>query len=97
MSVQFSPSVMSDSLQPHGLQHARLPCSSPVLGSCLFHVCQVSDAVQPAHPRPLLLLPSIFPASGSFLMSQFFASGGQNIRVSASASALPIIFRTDFL
>ena len=50
----------------------------------------VGDATQPSHPlRPLLLLPSIFPASGSFQMSQLFASGGQSIGVSASASVLP--------
>ena len=71
---------MSNSLQPHGLQHARLPCPSPIIGAYSFYVYQVGDAIQPAHPSPLLLLPSILAASGSFLMNQFFASGGQNIK-----------------
>jgi len=56
-----------------------------------IHVHWVGDAIQPSHPlHPLLPLPSIFPASGSFSMSQFFASGGQNIGASASASILPM-------
>ena len=71
---------MSNSLQPHGLQHARLPCPSPIIGAYSFYVYQVGDAIQPAHPSPLLLLPSILAASGSFLMNQFFASGGQNTK-----------------
>ena len=55
------------------------------------HAHWVSDAIQPSHPRhPLLLLPSIFPASGSFQMSQFFTSGGRSIGVSASVSVLPV-------
>ena len=87
----FSRSVMSDSLQPHRLQPARLPCPSPSPGTC-------------SNSRPLSwwccptisssLLPfsclKFFPASGSFLMSQFLASGGQTIRASASASVLPM-------
>ena len=51
------------------------------------HVHQVSDAIQPSHPLSPPSLP--FPASGSFQMSQFFASGGQSIGVSASALVLP--------
>ena len=54
------------------------------------HVNRVSDAIQPAHPLLAPSSPSIFPASGSFQMSQFFTSGGQNIGVSASASVLPM-------
>ena len=54
-SVQFSCSVMSDSLRPHGLQHARPPCPSPTLEFSQTHVHQVSDAIQPSHP---LLSPS---------------------------------------
>ena len=57
------------------------------------HIHWDSDATQPSHPLlspPLLVLPSIFPASGSFQMSQFFTSGSQNIGVSASASVLPM-------
>ena len=49
-SVQFSHSVMSDSLRPHGLQHARLPCPSPSPGVCSGVVMWVSDAIQPSHP-----------------------------------------------
>ena len=75
--VQFSCSVMSDSLRPHGLQHARLPCPSPEA------VRQVGDAIQPSCPlSPFCSCLQSFPASGSFLMSQFFASGGQRIGAS---------------
>ena len=91
-SVQFSCSVLSDSLLPHGLQHARLACPSPTPGvysnSCPFsRWCHptISSSVIPFSSR----LQS-FPASGSFQMSQFFASGGQSIGVSASASVLPM-------
>ena len=165
---QFSCSAVSHSLQPHGLQHTKLPCPSltpavysnscpssrwchPTISSSVVpffpcpqsrpasesfpmsqlfagggqsirvsvlcptlcdpmdcsmpsfpvhhqlpelaqtHVHQVSDAIQPSHPLSSpLFLPSIFPASGSFPMSQFFTSGGQSIGVSASASVLPI-------
>ena len=87
-SVQFSRSVVSDSLWPHGLQHARLPCPSPIpraySNSCpLCWWCHptISSSVVPFSSH----LQS-FPASGSFPMSQFFASGGQSIGVSASAS-----------
>ena len=91
-SVQFSQSVVSDSLQPHGLQHTRLPCPSPNPGfyssSCpLSQWCHptISSSVIPSSSRI-----QSFPASGSFQMSQFFSSGGQNIGVSASASVLPV-------
>ena len=89
-SVQFSRSLVSNSLRPHGLQHARLPCPSPSPGvysnSCpLSQWCHltISFSVVPFSSR----LQS-FPASESFPMSQFFASGGQSIGVSASASVL---------
>ena len=89
---QFSCSVMSDSLRPHGLQHARLPCPSPTPGaysnSCPSHWWRhptISSSVVPFFSH----LQS-FPASGSFQMSQFFASGKQSIIVSASASVLPM-------
>ena len=60
-SVQFSCSVMSDSLWPHELQHTRPPCPSPTPGVTQTHVHRVGDAIQPSHPLlPLLLLPSIF-------------------------------------
>ena len=93
-SKEFSSvhSVVSDSLQPHGLQHARPPCSSPAPGvypnSCpLSQWCHqtISSSVVPFSS----CLQS-FPASGSFQMSQFFPSGGQSIGVSASASVLPM-------
>ena len=90
--LQFSHSVVSDSLQPHGLQHARLPWPSPTPRAC-FNSCPlnwwchptISSSVIPFSPH----LQS-FPASGSFPMSQFFTSGGQSIGVSASASVLPM-------
>ena len=91
-SVQFSHSVMSNSLWSRGLQHARLPCLSPAPGaysnSCwLRGWCHptISSSVVPfsSHLRS-------FPGSGSFQMYQFFASGGQSIGVSASASVLPM-------
>ena len=81
-SVQFSHSVMSNSLQPHGLKHTRLPCPSPTPRAC-SNSCPLS---QWCHPTISCL--QSFPASGSFLISQFFASGGQSI--GASASALPM-------
>ena len=90
-SVQFSCSVMSDSLRPHGLQHGRPPCSSPTprvySDSCpLSWWCHPTVSVSVI---PFSHLQS-FPASGSFQMSQFFASGGQIIGLSASASILPM-------
>ena len=91
-SVQFSRSVVSDSLWPHELQHARPPCPSPTSGdhsdsrpsSPWCHPAISSSVV------PFCSCPQSLPASGSFLMSQLFAWGGQNIGVSASASVLPM-------
>ena len=90
--VQFSSSVVSDCLRPHGLQHIRLPHPSPTprvyLNSCpSSRWCHrtISTSVIPYSSR----LQS-FPASGSFQMSKFFASGGQSIAVSASTSVLPM-------
>ena len=85
-NFQFSGSVMSDSLLPYGLQHTGLPCPSPTPGAC-------SNSCQWCHPTisssiiPFSCLQS-FPASGSFPMRRFFASGGQSI--GASASVLPM-------
>ena len=91
-AVQFSHSVVSSSLQHHGQQHARLPCPSPTPGVCsnscpLLRWCRptISSSVVPFFSR----LQSL-PASGSFPVSQLFASGGQSIKVSASASVLPV-------
>ena len=90
MLLFFSCSVMSNSLQPQGLQHARSPCPHhfPELAQTQVH--WVGDAIQPSRPLCPLLLPSIFASIRSFLMSQFFTSGGQSIRISASASVLPV-------
>ena len=92
-SVQFSCSVVSDSLRSHGLLHTRLPCPSPTSrtysNSCPSHWwCHptLSSSVV-----PFSSLIQSFPASGSFPMSQFFASGGQSIGVSASASVSGLI------
>ena len=91
-SVQFSPSVVSDSLWSHESQHARPLCPSQTLGihsnSCpssrWCHLAISSSVV------PFFSCPQSVPASGSFPMSQLFAWGGQNIGVSASASVLPM-------
>ena len=87
---QFSRSVVSDSLRPHELQHARPPCPSPSPGvhsdsrpSSQWCHPGISSSVIP------FSCPRSFPASGSFPMSQLFAWGGQSIGVSASASVLP--------
>ena len=91
-SVQFSRSVMSDSLQPHELQHVRPLCPSPTSG-VYSNSCPSSQWCHPAISSsvvPFSSCPQSLPASGSFPMSQLFASGGQSIRVSASASVLPV-------
>ena len=91
-SVQFSCSVVSDSLQPHGLQHARPPCLSPTPG-VYPNSCPLSQWCHPTVSSSVVPFSShlqSFPASGSFQMSQFFASGGQSIGVSASTSVLPM-------
>ena len=90
--VLVGRSVVSYSLQPHGLQHSRLPCPSPSPRAC-SNSCPsswwchttISSSVVPFASR----LKS-FPASGSFQMSQFFTSDGQSIGASASASVLPM-------
>ena len=92
VSVQFSHSVMSDSLWTQGLQHSRFPSPSPTPRAC-SNSCSL---IWWSHPTissclPLLLLPSIFPSiTDSFPMSQFFSSGDQSIGASASASVLPM-------
>ena len=91
-SVQFSHSVMSYSLQAHGLQHARLPCSSSTPRAC-SNSCPSSRWCHPTISSsvvPFFSCLQTFPASGSFPMSQFLASSGQSTGVSASASVLPI-------
>ena len=89
-SVQFSRSMLSDSLQPHGLQHARPPCPSPAPGAC-SNSCPLSRWCHPTISSPVVPFSShlqSFSASGTFQMSQFFTSGGQSI--GASASVLPM-------
>ena len=90
--IQFSCLVVSDSLQPYGLQHTRPPCPSSTPGvysnSCWWCHSTISSSVVPFSS----CLQS-FPASGSFPISQIFASGGQSIGVSASTSVLPMIIQ----
>ena len=91
-SVQFSSSVMSDTLWPHGLQHARPPCPSPT-PRVYSSSCSSSRWCHPAISSsvvPFASCPQSLPASGSFPMSQLFAWDGQSIGVSASASLLPM-------
>ena len=93
-SVQFSRSVGSDSLQPHGLQHTRLPCPSPTPGAC-SNSCPSSWWFHPTDSSsvtPFSLCLQSFPASRSFPKSQFFASGGQSIRVVSSVYLRLLIF-----
>jgi len=87
---------VSDSLRPHGLRHTRLPCPSPTPELTQTYVHWIRDAIQPCHPLVVSSYFQSFPASGSFLVSQFFASGDQNIGVSASASVLPVTIQDWF-
>ena len=91
-SVQFSRSVLSDSLRPHESQHARPPCPSPAL-RVYWNSCPSSRWCHPAISSfviPFSSCPQSLPASGSFPTSQLFARGGQSTGVSASASVLPM-------
>jgi len=97
--VQFSCSVMSDSLQPHEPQHTRPPCPSPTPGAHP-NPCPANWWCHPTISSsvvPFSSLPQSFPASGSFQMSQIFTSGGQSIGVSASTSVFQWTPRTDLL
>ena len=92
LSVQFSHSVVLNSLRPHGLQHTRPPCPSPTPGVS-SNSCPLSQWCHPTIWSSVVPFSSYlqsFPASASFPMIQFFTSGGQSIRVSASASLLPM-------
>ena len=91
-SVQFSCSVMSDSSWPHELLPARLPCPSPTPGAC-SNPCPSSQECHPAilsSVAPFSSCLQCFPISGSFPMSQFFASAGQSIGVSGSVFPMNI-------
>ena len=97
-SVQFSHSVVSNSLQPHELQYTRPPCPSPTPG---IHpnLCSSSrwcHTVIPSSVIPFSSCPQSLPASGSFPVSQLFAWGGQSIGVSASASVFPVNIQDGF-
>ena len=91
-------SVVSDSLQPHGLQHARFPCPSPT-PRAYSNSCPLSWWCHPTISYSVIPFSSLqsFPASGSFQMNQFFTSVGQSIGVSASASVLPMNIQEWFL
>ena len=98
-SVQFRHSVVSDSLQPHGLQHARLPCPSPTPGAC-SNSCSSSQWGHPTISSSVDHFSShlqSFPASGSFPMSQFFTWVGQILKFQLQHQSFQWIFRTDFL
>ena len=91
-SVQFSRSVVSNSLWPHELQHTRPPCPSPTPG-VQPNACPLSRWCHPSISPSVVPFSSCFqsfPTSGSFQMSQLFTSGGQSIGVSASTSILPM-------
>ena len=92
VSVQFSQSVISNSLRPHGLQHTRLPCPSPTPGACSNSCPLIQWCHQTISPSavPFFYCLQSFPASGSFQMSQYFASGGQSTGALASALVLPM-------
>ena len=97
-SVQFSCSVVFDSLWPHGLQHVRLPYPSPT-PRAYSNSCPLSQWCHPTVSSSVIPFSSCrqsFPSSGTFPMSQFFASGGQRIGVSASASVLPMTIQDWF-
>ena len=92
MLLLISHSVVSDSLQPHGLQHARLPCPSPTPGA-YSNTCPLSWWCHPSISSSVALFsscPQFFPGSGSFPVSLLLASGGQSIAVSVLVSVLPM-------
>ena len=98
-TLLFSRSVVSDSLRPRGLQHARLSCPSPSPRACSIS-CPLSQWCHPTISSSVAPFSSCllsFPASGFFPMSQLFVSGGQSIGASASASVLPMNIQGWFL
>ena len=94
----FSHSIVSNSLRPHGMQHARLPCPSPSPGAC-SNSCPLSRWCHPTISSSVIPFSCLqsFPASGSFQMSPFFTSGGQSTGVSALESVLPMNIQDWFL
>ena len=98
-SLLFSRSVVSDSLRPHGLQHTRPPCPSPVPG-VYSNSCPLSQWCHPAISSSAVPFSSClqsFPAWGSFQICQFFASGGLVLEFQLQHQSFQWIFRTDFL
>ena len=98
-SVQFSCSVVSDSLWPHGLQHTRLPCPSPTLRDAQTHVHRVSDAIQPSHPLSSPS-PPVFNLSQHQGFFQWVSSSHQVAKVlkfQLPYQSFQWIFRTDLL
>ena len=97
-SVQFSHSVVSDSLRPHGLQHAKPPCPSPThkvySNSCPSSRCYLPTISSSVIPFSSCL--QSFPVSGAFQMSRIFTSGGQSIGASVLASVLSMIIQGSF-
>ena len=98
ISVQFSCSVMSDSLQPHGLQHTRLPCPSPMPELTQTHVHQVGDAIQPPHPLPSPSPPAFnLPQhQGVFQLVSSSHQVAKVLEFQLQHQSFQWIFRTDF-
>ena len=99
LSVEFSHLVVSYFLQPQGLQHTRPPCPSPTPGAC-SNSCPLSRWCHPTISSSVVRFSSClqsFPASGSFLMSQFFTSGGKVLEFQLQHQSFQWTFRTDFL
>ena len=98
ISVQFSRSVLSDSLRPHGLQHTRPPCPSPTPWAS-SNSCSLNWWCHPTISSPSSPSPPTFSLSQHrvFLMNQFFVTGGQSIGVSASTSVIPMNIQDQFL
>ena len=96
-SVHFSYQLVSDSLQPHGLQYARLPCPTSTRGT-YSNSCSLRQWCHPIISSSVIPFSHLqsFPASGSFPRSQFFTLGGQSIGVSALASVLPMNVQDQF-
>ena len=97
--LQFSRSVVSDSLQPHGLQHARLPCPSPTPIDCQTHVHWVGDAIQPSHPLISSPSPPTFNLSQHQGLLQWVRSSHQVAKVlefQLQHQSFLWIFKTDF-
>ena len=99
MLLLFTCKGVSNSLWPHGLQHAGLPCPSPSPGAC-SNLCPLSRWCHPTISSSVVPFSSCsqsFPASGSFPMSQFFASGGESMELQLQHQSFQWILRTDFL